>query len=414
MDFKLLLGWEAIRVSKGKDIVISLDWEGVPFGLYLGEKFYRRALDGRIQEKWREKRGGRIVRMRRFLSRDEREAIIDKTSDILFLARGALSSKSIIFDGIKREAIDEVSEIFLTFRERMQRSESAFKRVYQHLGILPPDQYLSLVLQATEGCHWNRCTFCGFYKKTPFRIKDEQEFREHIRRVKDFFGRGLRLRKTIFLSEANALITTWNTLKAQIKSLFKEFHISKNPLKGRELRRWKRLGDLHFEGVYSFMDASTGNRLGEDKLYWLRKNGLRRVYIGLETGSEEIYRLLDKPGSIGDALDSVNSIKRAGINVGVVVLLGIGGKKLSSVHLKETVKILERMHLGRGDFIYLSPYQEVEGTKLPIIFERMGLLKMGLEDLEREKEAFLKALKALPFAKGVPLISTYNIEEFIY
>ena len=43
--------------------------------------------------------------------------------------------------------------------------------------ILPPDQYLALVVQATEGCSWNKCTFCAFYKDRPFHIKHEAELR---------------------------------------------------------------------------------------------------------------------------------------------------------------------------------------------------------------------------------------------
>jgi len=415
MDFKVLLGWEAIRVAKGEEIVISLDWEGVPFGIYMNGKFYRRALDGKIQEKWRESKDGKLVKRRKFLSDDEKEEVIDKTGEILILARRALYSRSsVTFDGVSEEAIDEVSDIFLNFKERIKRSESAFDEVYGHVGILPPDQYLSLVLQVTLGCHWNKCTFCGFYRKVPFKIKKPGEFKEHLRKVRHFFRRGLRLRRSIFLSEANALIAPWEILKAEIDNLSEEFHISPRSLKGRELKKWLRRGEDYFEGIYSFVDAPTGKKLSLDQLQWLKKRGLRRIYIGLESGAQLVYELLNKPGGIEETIESVNTIKNAGIAVGVIVLMGIGGKKLSGLHVKETVKILNRMNLGKGDIIYLSPYREVGGTEFPSILQRKDLTPMGPEDIEREKRAFAEGLKEVKFKKGIPIISIYDIEEFVY
>ena len=53
------------------------------------------------------------------------------------------------------------------------------RRCIGPVGILPPDQYLALVLQATEGCSFNTCTFCDLYQH-PYRVKTADEFRAHV------------------------------------------------------------------------------------------------------------------------------------------------------------------------------------------------------------------------------------------
>lgn len=34
--------------------------------------------------------------------------------------------------------------------------------------IRPPSESKSLLIRVTRGCHWNKCYFCGLYKKHKF------------------------------------------------------------------------------------------------------------------------------------------------------------------------------------------------------------------------------------------------------
>jgi hypothetical protein len=82
--------------------------------------------------------------------------------------------------------------------ERLEADAARFARIYRPVSILPPDQYLALVIQATEGCSYNRCTFCDFYRDRPFRIKSAVELRHTLREVVDFFGEAMGLRGRCF------------------------------------------------------------------------------------------------------------------------------------------------------------------------------------------------------------------------
>ena len=110
--------------------------------------------------------------------------------------------------------LEEVAQALGSVRGYAALDEDAarFRSIYTPVAILPPDQYLAVVVQATEGCSWNRCTFCDFYRQQPFRIKGDGEFRSHVGDVVSFFGTAIGLRRSIFLADANALVIAQDRL----------------------------------------------------------------------------------------------------------------------------------------------------------------------------------------------------------
>src|SRR3972149_737752 len=72
--------------------------------------------------------------------------------------------------------------------EKMEMEKRRFLSIYKPISILPPDQYLALVLQVTEGCWWNKCTFCDLYRDRKFAIKSDEEVLRHIKEIRGFLG----------------------------------------------------------------------------------------------------------------------------------------------------------------------------------------------------------------------------------
>ena len=107
------------------------------------------------------------------------------------------------------------------------------------VGILPPDQYLSLVVRVTEGCSWNACTFCSLYRDVPFRWKRPDELRAHLAALGEYFGPSIALRRSVFLGDANALCLAHDRLLPLLEAVAARF--PGTPL-------------------YSFLDAWTGQR----------------------------------------------------------------------------------------------------------------------------------------------------------
>jgi radical SAM superfamily enzyme YgiQ (UPF0313 family) len=171
--------------------------------------------------------------------------------------------------------------------------------------VLPPDQYLALVLQATQGCSWNACTFCDLYRGIPFRVRTPAEFAEHLLAVGDYFGESLALRRSVFLGDANALCVTHDRLLPLLT------------LAGR-LRSASG-------GVFAFVDVWTGNLASIEEYREYARLGLRRLYVGLETGDLGLLSWLGKPGRPQQAWSLVARLHAAGIAAGVIVLVGAGG-----------------------------------------------------------------------------------------
>ncbi len=258
-----------------------------------------------------------------------------------------------------------------------------FKAVYRPVGILPPDQYGTVVLQTTEGCAWNRCVFCDFYRGQPFRAKSAREFAGHAAAVKTFFGRGLSARSSLFLGEANALAVPAGQL-AEGMSIAQKALVP-------------RMGP--FRGFFAFAEPHEARVVSPEDFRVLAGAGLRRLYYGLETGHPMLRRALRKPGDMEGECRSIRAAKSAGISIGLIVLLGAGGREGETAHVAGTASLIERLPLDGKDIVYFSPLQGEGGAGVTPL-DRDGLLSQG----ERLR-AFLP--------RGVRS-AVYDIREFVY
>lgn len=361
-------------VSPDRTSVVSFDREGRMIGFFRDGLTYRRALDSRVLVRWRERR-----RQRRWLSGPEAFNIY---RDVYALAREVYPETS----GELRRRLEE--EILVWTPRTLLNEERRFRAVYHPIPILPPDQYRAVVLQVTEGCTWNRCTFCNFYKGRRFRMRSLSQFQKHIRAVERLFGKGLRMRHGLFLGDGNALALKADRLLEYIKATREVFPD---------------------DPVYGFVDVFSGERHTVDEWEALRESGLHRVYIGMETGSDELLRFLNKPGSGEEVLALVSDLKRAGVAVSPIVMVGIGGDTFREQHAKETLQVLERMKLGPDDILYISPFIEHEETEYAQQRRDAGIRALDEEEIEIEYDKLCTAARDL----GIKT-SRYDIRDFIY
>lgn len=306
------------------------------------------------------------------------------------------------FESVDEDLLLRLDDILKWNYENLERDGFKFFSIYKPISILPPDQYLSLVLQPAEGCSWNKCTFCSFYQDRKFRIKSPDEFREHIKKVKEFFGRAIGLRKSIFLGDANALIIPQKRLIELIKIIHEEFPISQS----------KDDFDYVFDGIYSFLDIFGAERKSIAEYIELKNLQVKRIYIGLETGDPELFKYLNKPGSPDECVEVVETIKNAGINVGIIVLAGAGGKSFYEKHIKNTVETILKMPLSDGDIVYISPLVLDEAKEYVKIMDEIGSQILNKFELREQINEIKNGLKNL-ITRGVK-ITLYDIQEFIY
>lgn len=207
---------------------------------------------------------------------------------------------------------------------------------YEGMIIRPPSEAASLLLQVTVGCSHNKCTFCSTYKGKKFRIKKFDETEEDILEAGNYGSI-----ERVFLCDGDALIIPQSRLVEILKSI-------KNNIKG--VRR-----------VGTYANAKSILRKTPDDLIELQNLGLKIVYLGIETGSEELLRKINKGVNYEQMVEAGHKIKEAGITLSVTVLLGIGGSEKSVEHAMDTAGILTSID---PDYVGALTVMVVPGTPL--------------------------------------------------
>jgi len=368
IDARVLGG--ALRITVGGEGVYIFDLEGRPVFFEHEFRSYERGLSGLLVRKSR-RDGRRIVEE---IVGDERESAL---RSVYGAARKALDASR---GGGAEEALRlTVSRGIHWLRE----DELRFASLYMPISILPPDQYLSVVLQATVGCAYNRCSFCFFYRDRAYRAKDPREFEAHSTLVKEWLGAGAMIRRGIFLADANPLGAPREYVPEYVR-------IAREQFPGRD--------------VYAFADYFS-TRLESSDYSRMASLGLRRVYMGLESGSRDVLRLLNKPADPGLAVEMARRLGDAGVSRGVIVLVGAGGRKLWRDHVEGTVGVLSAMNLGKDDIVFLS--RLFIRPDMPYALATRDVLdQLGMDEQEGELITALRDMGLRP--------APYDIRESIY
>ncbi|MCC6167783.1 MAG: radical SAM protein, partial [Caldilineaceae bacterium] len=311
----------ALTLSFAGRASVSFDGAGRLLGAWFDGITYRRSLDNRVLAKWIDPAAAG-TRVRRFLSEDERRALVERAyaaaADVVRgLASGALETSSSPA-AWNRQVQAWLSVVAGWSWDGLQGDACRFHTIYKPVSILPPDQYMALVLQATEGCSYNLCTFCTFYRDRPFRIKSVEEFAAHCDQVRDFLGAGIGVRRSIFLADANAVIAPQRLLLPMLDAVNARF-----PVRAPGAPRG---ASWELEGVYAFVSAPDALRKRAEDFAALRERGMRRLYVGLETGHDPLRAFLAKPGRAAEVVEAVATMKAGGMEIGVIFMLGIGGE----------------------------------------------------------------------------------------
>jgi radical SAM superfamily enzyme YgiQ (UPF0313 family) len=331
--------------------VITFDRAGRLYSAFMDGRFYRRGVDGRVVAKYTDRDG---IKIRHRLGRKQARAIQERALELAHAVPGA-AERDLMRD--------------------LEGDAARFREVYAgSVPILPPDVYRSLVLQATVGCAYNACRFCHLYADRPFRVRKEDEFAGHARDVAAAFGAGLSMRRGVFLGDADALFVETPRLE----------------------RFWAVARELPPAdgGFYCFGHPRPGPVREAAEWQALRAAGLRRVYLGIETGHDPLRRRLNKPGTGADTLRLTRALKDAGISVGLIFLLGAGGDALAEDHVRDSGSLVRAADLAADDFVYLSPLVRPDGH----------MVKGGAHQEAAMREAM---------GDG-PRVAVYDIRAFIY
>jgi len=226
--------------------------------------------------------------------------------------------------------------------------------------IRPPSEAYSLLIRVTRNCPWNRCQFCPIYKGSKFGLRSVEEIikdievakaiSEGIKEIAWKMGHGNKLievaamlsnqpqygqcvhnvalwlatgGKSAFLQDSNTLIMRTPELVQVITFLRKTFP---------SLKR-----------VTTYARSHTAARKSLAELKELKDAGLDRIHIGLETGYDPLLAYMEKGCTAKNHIEGGKKVKKAGISLCEYVMPGLGGKKMSQEHARETARVLNEI-----------------------------------------------------------------------
>ena len=252
--------------------------------------------------------------------------------------------------------------------------------------IRPPSEggSRSLLLRVTRNCPWRLCAFCyGVpYQRQKFQLRPVEEVKRDIDQAKAMadlleeislkLGYGgktsesllrvlLRLDptlghhesflnllswvnsggKTVFLQDADSLIIPTRNLAEILKHL-------KTLFPG-------------VERVTSYARAKTLTMKTLEDLKLLRRIGLSRLHVGLESGDDEVLRRVNKGVTAQEHVKAGMKVIEAGMELSLYIMPGLGGPSLSKQHAENTAKVLNRIN---PHFVRVRTFLPLPGTPL--------------------------------------------------
>jgi len=199
----------------------------------------------------------------------------------------------------------------------------------------PPGEARSAILQATLGCSWNKCTFCEMYSSKKFKSRSFEELKPEIKKIASAY-KGV---KKIFLADGNAFVLSANKLIPILNEINHQF--------GKIQR------------VSSYALPKDILIKSESELEELRKLGLKLLYVGIETGDDELLKKINKGETFNSTVDGILKAHNAGIDTSIMIINGLGGRKYSKQHALNSAEIINKVNPKFLSTLTLSlPYGE--------------------------------------------------------
>jgi radical SAM superfamily enzyme YgiQ (UPF0313 family) len=183
----------------------------------------------------------------------------------------------------------------------------------------PPSEAESLILPVTDGCSWNKCTFCEMYTapQKAFRARDEAEVVDSIRRTGERYGTQVR---RVFLADGDALVLPTRRLLVYLEAIR------------------THLPAVH--RVSSYCLARNLARKSVAELKALADAGLGLVYLGAESGDDDVLARVNKGETFESTRAALDKLGEAGITRSVMILNGLGGEALSAQHADHSARLI--------------------------------------------------------------------------
>ena len=238
--------------------------------------------------------------------------------------------------------------------------------IYEGAIYRPPSEANSFILQTTIGCSNNRCIFCISYLEKKYRQREMEDIFADIDEISARY-KGI---DRVFLADGDAMAMSTGDLLTILDKLYRSFPA--------------------LERVSLYSTPRDLLRKSSQELMQLREAGLGIVYLGVETGNDELLAWIRKGVNHAEIAEAGIKTREAGLIISATVINGLGGLEKMAAHAEDTAKLINEID---PQYLGLLTIMVVEGTpiyemvqrgeyQVPAPFEILKEIKIMVEGIE--------------------------------
>jgi len=242
---------------------------------------------------------------------------------------------------------------------------SYFPIQYNEPVFRPPSEWKSLIIQVTLGCSWNQCAFCEMYTSKQFCARKEEDV---FADIDAFIPHAYQIRR-VFLADGDPLVLSTNRLLRILAHLRKTFP--------------------RLQRVSAYASPNNLIRKSLTELQELKDAGLNLIFVGLESGDDEVLKMINKGETHTSMIEGLNKSKQAGLDSSVMIINGVGGKQFSEQHAIHSAKLLNEIQPKYLSTLVLTAYKGMDYLKSRL---QMDFIELNQVELIHEMRQFIEHL----------------------
>jgi hypothetical protein len=236
------------------------------------------------------------------------------------------------------------------------------ENIFEQGPIRPPNEARSLLLRLTRNCPWNQCLFCPIYKNKKFSLRIVDEIKQDIQAARNIADEIKALSwKLGCAGEVNDQVVTyifnqsglndnyhsiaaWLYYKTDACFLQDADNLIMKTSDLVEILGFLRKTFPEISRVTTYSRSRTAVRKSVEALTKIRKAGLDRVHIGLESGYDSLLKLMKKGATSAQHIEAGQKVIIAGMELSEYVMPGLGGQEFGRQHAIQTAKVLNQIN----------------------------------------------------------------------
>ncbi len=257
----------------------------------------------------------------------------------------------------------------------------AFTLSHERGPIRPPSESSSLLLRVSRNCPWNRCSFCPVYKGAGFGKRPLHEVKSDIKVIHDSVSfilnndektthtyDGTLSPETLsaFFKNRNCsnsfrAVALWLSQGADAVFLQDADPLAAPPDESIELVRHLRKHLPFVKRITAYARSRTMAAWKPEKLVELKQAGVTRIHSGIESGNAHVLKEVCKGVTPDIQIKGGRNVRATGLEQSLYVMPGLGGRRFSSSHVRDTAEVIEAI---RPTFLRLRSLFVIPGTEL--------------------------------------------------